>query len=723
MNQAVRLVSGATKALKAKNLSVWIGNERTQQRGVKQYYVTEAAGYLVVAVVVIKDSKIPELTMKLWSTDGGYELWTVFLPNSKRAAARGEVISSAAIASTARRDIVPQARREVANQQHDNAFDDLDLVDDDDDEEVEGGPNEGASLGVLMMEKLFIDVFIPAMVKHKDCVATVNSQQFADRNAMEINRIPTPPISTPRSQEGNSPRTRNIRARATSSSSSSSASSSSSSTASPDMMESNRIPTPPIITPRNQLEDSDIPRTSNILPRATSSSSFSSATSSSLAAGMTESNRVPTPPTSSIGPSTGIRLRAASSSSSIAMPQTIATQNLRTVASGENAESLGTEQRSGNIREEISNDIINSVARNPRAGSNVPRRDFLVAALQPILPPSMTIMHNEFGEPILFMYDGDNDQIQATWSQGLAACNHYGIEVFKIPGGGSLQWQPNDLMRAHNIIHSYCGTSRYHSRIHDFEPPCWLGTFERTLLLYGIDKASRDCFVNFMRQIPTILSQAFTVSNTRQGWKGLCPPDTRFILNKCDRFNSENFTDEERTRIVNTIDTIFIPESSLSGMITDDRITEALGDLVGDMTHKFHFHKKPTNHQRAIWWNHCGQTLSGVLAVRAAELQRREDKRAEAAAVAMRKAVKVAQAARKAEVDAAFLGGFANFTENRDFLCYCSNDCSPQVRNLSLAIDDGWRGCPVTGCAQFYCAKNACKNRLLNHVKNCMQKL
>lgn len=639
LNQAVRLVQGATKALKAKNLSVWIANDKTQQRGVKQYYVTESAGYLVVAVVVIKDSKIPLLKMKLWSKDGGYELWTVYLPNPKRAAARNEVVASTAIAATATRDIVPRARREVRNQEADNAFDDLDLANPetvDDGEDEEGGPNEGSRLGVLMMEKLFCEVFLPAMVKRREDMI-VHGQDHAAVSAMEIPRVPTPPTSQPRSLGNNGPRTRNIQVISTSSSSSSTASSSS------------------------------------------------------------------------------------SSASSSTMPLPIASQLPHAVAAG--TESSGFLQPVVPILGEISLEIRNSVPRNGRANSNVTERDEFVAALRPTLPPAIAIVNNEFGEPILFMYDGDFDQIEATWSRGLEVCNRLGIEIFKIPGGGSLQWQPNDLMRAHNIIHSYCSSSRYHAKIHEFEPPYWLDSFEKSLTDYGIDKASRDCFVNFMRQIPTILSQAFSVTNTRGGWKGLCPPDTRFILNKCDQFNSANFTDAERARIVNTIDSTFIPESILSGMIEDDRITEERGDLVSDMTHKFNFHRKPTNHQRAIWWNSDGQSKSGVLAVREAEVQRRQDKVVEAAEVAKRKTAKAAATARKAAVDALFLGGYANFTENRNRRCHCSNDCSPQVRLISVETDDGWRGCPVAGCLQFYCAKASCKTKLLNHVKNCMQKL
>ena len=124
MNQHVRLVKGATKAMKAKSLSVWIANERTQQRGVKQYYVTAADGFLLSAIVVIKDSKIPQLSRHLWSKDGGYELWTVFVPNPKRAIARNEQVSrtDSDITNTPRARIVALARAEVINSGPDRLF-------------------------------------------------------------------------------------------------------------------------------------------------------------------------------------------------------------------------------------------------------------------------------------------------------------------------------------------------------------------------------------------------------------------------------------------------------------------------------------------------------------------------------------------------------------------------------------------------------------------------
>jgi hypothetical protein len=699
LNQAVRLVHGATAKLKSKNLSVWIANDKTQQRGVKQYYVTAADGYLLVAVVVIKDSKIPRLEFKLWSTDGGYELWTVFLPNLQRAAARNTPISDAVIEGTHRRNIVQNARAEVRNQSNDDAFDDLGISRDDasrpeseadpedgsNGDDVEGGPNEGASLGIQMMEHLFSNVFAPAMCKRREAVVGDPQVSSASSSISHTHRVnstaviasPIAPSDSPNNRtNGGSRSIRNAHASRTASTN--------------------------LSTSTFQVN----PNSNHTEPSTSSNSSCSSSSSRPTI------ERPTYEPLATSNRSPAFRNRMLSSSSIRPQEQSAAGLQIspvpRSVASP--------------IREAITANTIRSAPRNLSASVNVGARDLFVDDIAPYLPENMVIMNNEYGEPILFMYDGDFEQIEATWNLGLATCNSLGIEIFKIPGGGSLQWQPNDLMRAHNIIHTYCNSSKYHAKVHEFQPPHWLKAFENSLQLYGIDKASRDCFVNFMRQIPVILSQAFSVTTTRGGWKGLYPPNSRYILKKCDQFDSENFNDEERKRIEDTIDQTFIPESSLSGMIDDARITEVLGDLVGDMTHKFNFINKPTNHQRAIWWNSCGQAKSGVLLVRANELKGREDAKKLASEVAARKAAKAVAAAKKAEVDLLFLGGNANFTEERTRRCYCSNECGLQQRDI-VPEDDGWRGCPVAGCLHFYCSKVNCQKKIVTHVKLCMQRL
>ena len=155
-----------------------------------------------------------------------------------------------------------------------------------------------------------------------------------------------------------------------------------------------------------------------------------------------------------------------------------------------------------------------------------------------------------------------------------------------------MQWLPNDLIRAHNIIHQYCGSAKFHAKVKnsELEDPFWLPHFIRSLDVYGIDKASRDCFVNFMRQIAAILSTAFAVNTTRGGWKDICPPDTYQILNKCEKFESELFSDDDRAMMVGSINDVLIPISSMTGMISDNEIIETIGDKIIGHTHKFELH-------------------------------------------------------------------------------------------------------------------------------------
>ena len=84
--------------------------------------------------------------------------------------------------------------------------------------------------------------------------------------------------------------------------------------------------------------------------------------------------------------------------------------------------------------------------------------------------------------------------------------------------------------------------------------------------------------------------------------------------------------------------------------------------------------------------------------------------------------MKIIADARKAEVDRLFLGDFAAFKQDRMYVCYCSNDCSA-VQRVVNEDEDGWLGCPVEGCTNFYCVKINCHKKLVAHVKICMQKV
>jgi hypothetical protein len=139
----------------------------------------------------------------------------------------------------------------------------------------------------------------------------------------------------------------------------------------------------------------------------------------------------------------------------------------------------------------------------------------------------------------------------------------------------------------------------------------------------------------------------------------------------------------------------------MTGMISDDQIIEVIGDKIIGHTHKFQLHKKPTNQQRAIWWNSERQTKSGVMRVRADELTRREVVKADARKTAERKAAKVLADTKKLEIDHLFLGNLVIYRNDQYHICYCDNDCNAIARTV-VYMDDGWRGCPVQGSTKYY---------------------
>lgn len=55
--------------------------------------------------------------------------------------------------------------------------------------------------------------------------------------------------------------------------------------------------------------------------------------------------------------------------------------------------------------------------------------------------------------PMLLTLDGEYPQIVAVFNRVIEIAKSNNIEILKFPGGSSMQYQPNDLIRSHAIIH------------------------------------------------------------------------------------------------------------------------------------------------------------------------------------------------------------------------------------------------------------------------------
>eukprot|EP01034_Spumella_vulgaris_P014363 gene14363-18334_t len=114
-------------------------------------------------------------------------------------------------------------------------------------------------------------------------------------------------------------------------------------------------------------------------------------------------------------------------------------------------------------------------------------------------------------EPMLLTFDGDHPQLEAVFNKLIGVADEQNIAYQKFPGGGSLMFQPNDLMRSFAILHQYVKSPEYKKQ-RRFEPPFWSSGVRALLSSIGTSKASVDTYMVFFDQSPTIISKAFTHS-------------------------------------------------------------------------------------------------------------------------------------------------------------------------------------------------------------------
>ena len=101
--ETIRMVSGKKRTLKENNLSASITQSLGQKRSIKQIYLTSADGFLLAAILVIRDRAVSNIHFHKLDNSGGYQLWLVFSPaapvNESDSAGNNSVPQEAAIRS------------------------------------------------------------------------------------------------------------------------------------------------------------------------------------------------------------------------------------------------------------------------------------------------------------------------------------------------------------------------------------------------------------------------------------------------------------------------------------------------------------------------------------------------------------------------------------------------------------------------------------------------
>jgi hypothetical protein len=342
------------------------------------------------------------------------------------------------------------------------------------------------------------------------------------------------------------------------------------------------------------------------------------------------------------------------------------------------------------------------------------------------VPPEMELSSSTSdNEPILLTLDGDYSQIEATFRCALDICAEHNIEVLKFPGGTSLMYQPNDLMRSHQILKSVVksmmskaakGRALY-KEFEDCEMDPIALRVERLLFGLHMPKASRDCFVNFFRILPLLLQKAFTMDVIRKGWKlsGLVPFDVEQIFQQCSAWH--DCSHDEALAIMDAIPRISL-KTAMEGICTDEMIFAELGNVVGPPERN----RDATvlNNRRTLWLNSeaAREIYRKKKAAKMEKLQMLEDRRHRQEEKA--RGVDALTLATKAVRDGRVLP-LSGLNEEYE-VCMCARNACMKVRfnNGKGSADDKWRGCP-TGCKRWFCPLATCMTAFWNkHLPKCV---
>lgn len=173
--------------------------------------------------------------------------------------------------------------------------------------------------------------------------------------------------------------------------------------------------------------------------------------------------------------------------------------------------------------------------------------------------------------------DGEIEQIEYILQK--IASKHKGIEFFKFSGGCSPHQQPNDVMKSFSIVKILEKSRRYDDTI---IKPNWYDRYEGIFNKKKIfSPASRHSILRFLRNLPTILDEAYSIHNIQDGWRktGLLPYNPEVILGHWP-FH-QYLTHQERKKLCKAVIALAVI-AKRDGHIGEADLESHLADAIGD---------------------------------------------------------------------------------------------------------------------------------------------
>ena len=316
-------------------------------------------------------------------------------------------------------------------------------------------------------------------------------------------------------------------------------------------------------------------------------------------------------------------------------------------------------------------------------------------------------------EQIVFFFDGDHPQIEAIMDfiirNKLTKFDF--IDFIKFPGGCSLSFQPNDLMRAFKLLKNYSDNlNSADSASKEVPKPRFFSKLIEFLRREGVKGKSLETYGVYFNHVLNMESRAFVMSVVQSGWRisGIYPHSIMNMLITNDKFNQ--LPDPDKDIVIAAIP-LLRPYADIHGRVDEKHMMSLLGaDLLN--TKITDYDTKPMNQQRAMVLN-----TAGSIQFKQDLFNKKMEKEAEDAKKKQRaeEAKRLKAKALDELVTIKDLTG-PPLTNKSCMSPICANNFDLSTPNH--VNDVLWTGCPI--CKEYWaCNKTICKNILLNHRKVC----
>jgi hypothetical protein len=329
----------------------------------------------------------------------------------------------------------------------------------------------------------------------------------------------------------------------------------------------------------------------------------------------------------------------------------------------------------------------------------------------------------------LLTMDGAFSELEATVALEEELTRFF-CEIFKYPGGCSLSYQPNDLMRGFMNFRSKMGSPPKEDLSQDLWSMLAYNVFD-ILTKSGMDKASVILYtLVYFHRLPEIFVASFTPEIVGEGFRlaGIYPYSIQMMLSACPYFHTLSPELAELIfpgiyKLLHGDDELDIQPATSTGICLDTDIKKVFPFMETPIEN---MKDKAYNHQRSFW-----QGKSGPLEIRKrrveklAEIERgKKENKAKKEKTAKDKELKAAEKEKETAIkdtkrkqisELGVIKPLEGMPENNDNKSCLNPVCTSNNRNYNT-----WSGC--SACNRYVCSalpNNKCYKMLIKHIDIC----